>query len=208
MELPVLNHKGQDVGRSIAIGEHMRVEKPNHHVIYLDITRYLAAQRQGTHQTKTRGQVRGSTRKLRKQKGTGYARIGDIKSPLLRGGGHAFAIEPRDYCKQLNKKTKALARKTALWCKLHDKSVVVIENFTFEKPSTKQYLAFLHALSFADQKTLLVFDSPNQILHRSSTNLKQARTTLAATLNTYEILRSDKLIIVEQALETLQNRLK
>ena len=206
MELTVFNHKGEDMGRRMTIPGHMQIETPNPHVIYLYVIQYLAAQRQGTHQTKTRGQVRGSTRKLRKQKGTGYARIGSIKSPLLRGGGHAFALSPRNYAKTLNKKTKLLARKTALWQKIHDQAVIVVENFTFDKPSTKQYLAFLQAFAIADSSSLLVFEEPNPMLYRSSANLKQAQTTLATTLNTYEILRSDKLILFEQALEALQNR--
>ncbi len=207
MELPIINYQGESLGRTVAIAPHIEVKEFNPHVLYLEVQRYLSAQRQGTHKTKTRGQVRGSTKKLRKQKGTGSARIGDIKSPLLRGGGHAFAIQPRTYTKALNRKTKNLARKIALWQKIQEQRLIVVEDFTFDKPNTKQYIAFLNALSTTG-KSLLVLNTPNPTVYRSSTNLPAAVTTLVSTLPAYDILHCDTLIIFEKALEELQNQLK
>ena len=206
MELSVINQQGKSVGRKIALPSYMYGEESDHasHVIYLDIKRYLSAQRQGTHKSKGRSEITGSVRKLRKQKGSGAARVGSIKNPIFRGGGRVFGPTPRDYRLSLNKKTKALARRVAFSHKVQQNEVIVVEDFTFAKPSTKAYATFLRALSVDEKRSVLVLGEKQDSLYYSSRNLPQAHTLLAHTLNTYDILYYDRILLFEQGLARLQ----
>ncbi len=179
--------------------------KPNDHVIYLDVKQHLANKRQGTHSTKGRSEIKGSTRKLRRQKGTGAARIGNIKSPLLRGGGVAFGPKPRDYSFKINKKVKRLARKSALSYKTKDDNVLVLEDFTMETPRTKDYIEILKKFELENKKTLMVLPASDPMIRLSARNLPKAEVILASQLNTYAILHADKLLLVESAIPEIEN---
>lgn len=203
MELAVYNIKGEDTGRKVTLNDEVFGIEPNEHVVWLDVKQYLANQRQGTHKAKERSEVSGSTRKLHKQKGGGGARIGDINSPVLVGGGRVFGPRPRDYRFKLNKKVKQLARRSALSQKMLDGAVKVVENFTFEAPKTKDFLAIAKALQAADKKMLLVFDGQNENVVLSARNLPLASTMRVQDLNTYAVMNAKELVIVEDAVKTV-----
>ena len=209
MELNVINIKGKLTGRKIKLNKNIFEIEPNDHAIYLDVKSYLANQRQGTHKSKQRSEIKGSTRKIKKQKGTGTARAGSIKNPLFKGGGRIFGPSPRDYSQKVNKKVKRLARKSALSIKAKQKSIIIIEDFIMDKPKTKDYLKILLALGVADKKSLLVLGELNKNVYLSSRNLKNSKVVINSQLNTYGISNANNLLISEGAiteLESLLNR--
>lgn len=208
MEIAVLKNTGEETGRKVALSTEIFGVEPNDHAIYLDVKQYLANQRQGTHKSKERNEIAGSTRKIKKQKGTGTARAGSIKNPLFRGGGRIFGPVPRDYSFKVNKKTKQLARKSALTYKAQENGVVVLEDFNFEKPSTKAYLALLGSLSLAGKKTLMVLPERTTNILLSGRNIKNTKVTTAAELNTYDVLNADHLVISESSVSIIENLLK
>ncbi|MFN4233998.1 MAG: 50S ribosomal protein L4 [Bacteroidia bacterium] len=207
MELSVLNIKGSDTKRKAVLVDEIYGVEPNDHAIYLDVKQYLANQRQGTHKSKQRNEVSGSTRKLHKQKGTGGSRKGSIKNPLFRGGGRVFGPQPRDYSFKLNKKVKRLARVSALTYKAQNNGIVVVEDFNFEAPKTKQYVEILNNLKLNDKKTLLVIAEPNNNVYLSSRNLQGARVVTASELNTYDILNANYLILAESSVKKIEENL-
>ncbi|MCE7054015.1 50S ribosomal protein L4 [Algoriphagus sp. AGSA1] len=204
MELAVINQKGEDTGRKISLSDEIFAIEPNDHAIYLDVKQYLANQRQGTHKSKERNEIAGSTRKIKKQKGTGSARAGSIKSPLFRGGGRVFGPKPRDYSFKLNKKVKQLARKSALTYKVKDNSLSVLESISFDSPKTKSYMALLDGLSLGDKKTLLVLPEENTNVFLSSRNLPKAKVVTVNDVNTYQVLHADHLVICEGSISKLE----
>ncbi|MCQ2368887.1 MAG: 50S ribosomal protein L4 [Paludibacteraceae bacterium] len=201
MELSILNIQGKETGRKVTLDESIFGIEPNDHAIYLDVKQYMANKRQGTHKSKERSEVSGSTRKLGRQKGGGGARPGDINSPVRVGGGRVFGPTPRDYSFKLNKKLKQLARKSALAYKVKDNALVVMEDFSFEAPKTKEYIAMLSAIKANDKKSLLVLAEPNNNVFLSARNLEKADVTVSTELNTYKILDAKCLIVTEKALE-------
>ena len=203
MELSVYNIQGQDTGKKVALNSAVFGVEPNDHAIYLDVKQFLANQRQGTHKSKERSEVSGSTRKLHKQKGTGGARIGDINSPVLVGGGRVFGPKPRDYRFKLNKKVKALARKSALTYKAQENAIVVVEDFSFEAPKTKDFVALTKNLQVADKKIVLVLSDQNKNVYLSARNLTNARVITLSDLNTYRVLDNKALVLTESALEAI-----
>lgn len=203
MEVNVLNIKGEATGKVVALNESVFGIEPNDHAIYLDVKQYLAAQRQGTAKSKERSEMSGSTRKLGRQKGGGGARRGDINSPLLVGGARVFGPKPRDYSFKLNKKVKALARKSALSYKVKENALVVVEDFTMEAPSTKGFLQILNNLQVADKKVLVVVAGADKNLYLSSRNLQKATLAAAAKINTYGILNAGVMVVTESALNTI-----
>ncbi|MBW6477971.1 MAG: 50S ribosomal protein L4 [Bacteroidales bacterium] len=205
MELAVYNIDGNKTTKTVELNDSIFGIEPNDHAIYLDVKQFLANKRQGTHATKQRNEVKGSTRKLRRQKGTGAARIGDIKSPVLRGGGRAFGKKPKDYSFKLNKKVKRLARKSALAYKAKDNSVMVLEDFSFEAPKTKKYLEILERFNMLDKKSLLVIPAADRNIFLSSRNIPKARIALASDINTYEILNAQHLVFVESSIKEVEN---
>ena len=205
MELAVYNIDGNKTTKTVELNDSIFGIEPNDHAIYLDVKQYLANKRQGTHATKQRNEIKGSTRKLRRQKGTGAARIGDIKSPLLRGGGRAFGKKPKDYSFKLNKKVKRLARKSALAYKAKDNSVMILEDFSFEAPKTKKYLEILERFNMLDKKSLLVIPAADRNIFLSSRNIPKARIALASDINTYEILNAQHLVFVESSIKEVEN---
>ncbi len=207
MELAVYSIDGNKTAKTIDLNDSIFGIEPNDHAIYLDVKQYLANQRQGTHATKQRNEVKGSTRKLRRQKGTGAARIGDIKSPLLRGGGRAFGKKPRDYSFKVNKKVKSLARMSALAYKVKDNNILVLEDFSFETPKTKQYIELLERFNMLDKKSLLVIPEADKNIMLSSRNLSKARVAIASDINTYQILNAQHLVFVESSLKEVENTL-
>jgi large subunit ribosomal protein L4 len=208
MEVSVLNNTGKDTGRKVNLPDEIFGITPNDHAIYLDVKQYLANQRQGTHKSKERGEITGSTKKLHKQKGTGGSRKGSIKNPLYKGGGRVFGPRPRDYSFKLNKKVKALARKSALAYKASNTAIAVLEDFTLDAPKTKEYLKFLQNFSAVDQKTLLVLSDVNTNVYLSSRNLPKAKVTTVNQLNTYELLHADRLFISESSLPRIEELFK
>lgn len=208
MELTVYKTNGESAGRNVMLDDAIFGIEPNDHAIYLDVKQYAANQRQGTHSTKNKAMVTGSTRKLKKQKGTGTARAGSIKSPLFRGGGTMFGPEPRDYSIKLNKKLKQLARRSALTYKARAEEIVVLENFSMEEPRTRLYVEMLKNLSLGSQKTLLVMPGVDRNVVLASRNLQRTKVILAENLNTYEILNANKLIIAEDSLAKITELLK
>jgi len=204
MELNVLNIKGQETGRKVTLNEAVFGVEPNDHVIYLDVKQYMANQRQGNAKSKERSEISGSTRKLGRQKGGGGARHGDINSPLLRGGGRVFGPKPRDYSFKLNKKVKILARKSALAYKVQEDAIVVVEDFTFEAPKTKEFVNIAKNLKVDGKKLLLVLPSANKNVYLSARNLQRAEVIEAEKVNTYKVLNADVLVITEKSLEALE----
>ena len=204
MELNVLNIKGQETGRKVTLNEAVFGVEPNDHVIYLDVKQYMANPRQGNAKSKERSEISGSTRKLGRQKGGGGARHGDINSPLLRGGGRVFGPKPRDYGFKLNKKVKILARKSALAYKVQEDAIVVVEDFTFEAPKTKEFVNIAKNLKVDGKKLLLVLPSANKNVYLSARNLQRAEVIEAEKVNTYKVLNADVLVITEKSLETLE----
>ena len=199
MELAVLNAQGQETGRKVVLSDAVFGVEANDHAIYLDVKQYLADQRQGTHKAKQRNEVAGSTRKLKRQKGTGGARCGSIKSPLFPGGGRIFGPVPRDYSFKLNKKLKRLARRSALTYKAQANAITVVENLALEAPKTKAVVALAEALKVADKKVLVVLPETNVNLQLSCRNLPYVKTILASSLNTYEVMNASALVMVEGA---------
>ena len=204
MEVKVINISGKETGAKVQLPESVFGITPSDHAIYLDVKQYLANQRQGTHKSKQRNEIAGSTRKLYKQKGTGGARAGSIKSPLFNGGGRVFGPQPRDYSFKLNKKLKSLARKSALSYKAQDNNVVVLEDFTFDSIKTKNYINLVNALNLAGEKTLLVLPAQNNNIYLSSRNIQKAKVITAADLNTYDVLNAGKLLLTADSLKTLE----
>lgn len=204
MELNIYNIKGEDTGRKISMNDSIYALEPNDHAIYLDVKQYLANQRQGTHKSKERNEVAGSTKKLGKQKGGGRARRGDIKSPLLRGGGRAFGPTPRDYSFKLNKKVKQLARKSALSYKAQAEGIVVVDNINFDAPKTKEFLAFTNNLKVADKKLLIVLSEPNKNVYLSARNLQNTEVVTVSELSTYKILNAKSLLISESSVALIE----
>lgn len=207
MELTVYKINGDTTGRTIELNDSIFGIEPNDHAIYLDTKLYLANQRQGTHASKERSQVSGSTRKLKRQKGTGGARSGDINSPLFVGGGRVFGPRPRTYGFKLNKKVKQLARRSALSYKAVEAKITVVEDFNFEKPRTKSYMEMLKKFNLLDKKTLLVVSESNNNVYLSARNLGQAKVSSVLTLNTYEILKAQNILFVESALPVVNQLL-
>ncbi len=207
MEVNILNVSGKETGATVQLPESVFGIEPNDHAIYLDVKQYLANQRQGTHKSKQRNEIAGSTRKLYKQKGTGGARAGGIKSPLFNGGGRVFGPQPRDYSFKLNKKLKALARKSALSYKAQDNNIVVLEDFSFDAVKTKSYVQFTADLNVTDVKTLLVLGTADSNVYLSSRNLKKTKVITADQLNTYDVLNAGKLLLTAGALKTLEEAL-
>ena len=203
MELNVLNIKGQETGRKVTLNDAIFGIEPNDHVIYLDVKQYMANQRQGTAKAKERSEHAGSTRKLGRQKGGGGARHGDINSPLLRGGGRVFGPQPRDYGFKLNKKVKALARKSALSYKAQENAIIVVEDFAMEAPKTKEFLSIVDNLKVNDKKVLMVLPEASKNVYLSARNLQKAECILAANVNTYKVLNADVMVVTEKSLETI-----
>nr|WP_311471476.1 50S ribosomal protein L4 [uncultured Porphyromonas sp.] len=208
MELSVYNIKGEDTGRKITLDDAIFAIEPNDHAIYLDVKQFLANQRQGTHKSKERSEISGSTRKLIRQKGGGGARRGDINSPVLVGGGRVFGPTPRDYGFKLNKKVKALARRSALTYKAQKQEIVVVENFELAAPKTKDFVALSKALQVADKKALFVVEALSDNLVLSSRNLRTARVMNAFQLNTYSVLDCKKLVLSEAAVAVINEQFK
>jgi large subunit ribosomal protein L4 len=208
MELPVLNTSGQETGRNVELNAKIYAVEPNDHAIYLDVKQYLANQRQGTHKAKDRGEVSGSTRKLKRQKGTGGARAGSIKSGTIRGGGRMFGPQPRDYSFKLNKKLKELARKSALSYKAQANDILVLEDFTLDSPKTKKIVDLQNNLKINDKKSLIVLSEANKNLYLSSRNLENVEIVIASDLSTYKIMRAKKLVLVESSLAQMDELFK
>ena len=203
MELTVYNIKGEDTGRKVQLNDNIYAVEPNEHVMYLAVKQYLADQRQGTHKSKERSEISGSTRKLFRQKGTGGARRGDINSPLLRGGARVFGPKPRDYSFKLNKKVKALARRSALTCKVNDNEIIVVEDFTFDTIKTTQMVNILNSFKVNGGRNMFVFTEPNRNVVLSARNIQRTSVVLARNLNTYDILNAKKIFITESALKPI-----
>ena len=203
MEISVLNIKGEDTGRKVTLNESIFGIEPNDHVLYLDVKQFLANQRQGTAKSKERSEHAGSTRKLGRQKGGGGARRGDINSPVLVGGGRVFGPKPRDYRFKLNKKVKSLARKSALSYKAQENAIVVVEDFTFEAPKTKEFVNVAKNLKVDGRKTLLVLPEVNKNVYLSARNLQRTEIMTASALNTYKVLNADVLVVTENSLKAI-----
>jgi large subunit ribosomal protein L4 len=201
MEVSVLNIKGEDTGKKVELNDAIFGIEPNDHVIYLAVKQYLAAQRQGTHKSKERSEITGSTRKLIRQKGGGGARRGDIKSPVLRGGGRVFGPKPRDYWFKLNKKVKNLARKSALSYKAQQNAIIVVEDFNFEAPKTKDFIKMQNNLKIDGKKLLLLLPENNKNVYLSSRNIQRVEVMTASALNTYKVMNANVLVMTENALK-------
>ena len=208
MDIVVKNISGKDTKKKVSLDKAIYEIEPNDHAIYLDVKQYLANQRQGTHKAKERGEVKGSTRKIKKQKGTGTARAGDIKNPLFKGGGRVFGPRPRDYSFKLNIKQKRLARRSALSYKAKEGAIVVMEEFAFDAPQTKKYTEFLESFNALDKKSLLVLSESNKNVYLSSRNLKKAKVVTASEINTYDLMNASSVILAEGSIEIIENILK
>jgi large subunit ribosomal protein L4 len=205
MELAIVNIKGKDTGKKAVLSDAIYGIEPNDHAIYLDVKQYLANQRQGTHKAKERNEVAGTTKKLKKQKGTGGARAGSMKSPIFVGGGTIFGPRPRDYHFKLNKKLKSLARMSALAHKAKENNISIIEDFTLQSPKTKEYISILNTLNLQGKKTLLVIADKNDNIFLSSRNLKRTKVLVATDLNTYDVLHADKILIAEGSISKIES---
>ena len=208
MEIKVLNIAGQETGRTVTLDEQIFGIEPSDHAIYLDVKQILANKRQGTHSAKERGEVAGSTRKLKKQKGTGTARAGSVKSPVFRGGGRMFGPRPRTYDFKLNKKVKALARKSALTYKALEEAILVVEDFNFETPKTKEMVQISNNLKITDNKSLFVLPDENKNIYLSSRNLQGISVITASELNTYQILNARKVVVLESSVSKIEELFK
>jgi large subunit ribosomal protein L4 len=208
MDLIVKNSSGKDTKKKVSLDKAIYEIEPNDHAIYLDVKQYLANQRQGTHKAKERGEVKGSTRKIKKQKGTGTARAGDIKNPLFKGGGRVFGPRPRDYGFKLNIKQKRLARKSALSYKAKEGAITVLEDFSFDVPQTKKYSELLSNLGASDKKSLLVLSDSNKNVYLSSRNLQGAKVVTASQINTYDLMNASSVILEEGSIEVIENIFK
>ena len=207
MEVKVLDIKGKDTGRKVKLSDSVYGIEPNNHAVYLDVKQYLANQRQGTHKAKERAEVAGSTRKIKKQKGTGTARAGSIKNPLFKGGGTVFGPRPRSYSFKLNKSLKRLARKSAFSIKAKESNIIVVEDINFESPSTKNFITFLEALGLENKKSLIVLGDSNKNVYLSSRNLKGSKVVTNLELSTYDILNANNLVLLEGSLEGIEENL-
>ncbi|MDY0780073.1 50S ribosomal protein L4 [Tenacibaculum sp. IB213877] len=207
MKVAVLDITGKDTGRKVELSNEVYGIEPNDHAIYLDVKQYLANQRQGTHKAKERAEIAGSTRKIKKQKGTGTARAGSIKSPVFRGGGRIFGPRPRNYSFKLNKNLKRLARKSALSIQAKDNNLVVVEDFNFEAPKTKEFVNVLKALGLDAKKSLFVVSESSKNVYISSRNLKNSKVVDASGINTYSVLNANKVVISESTLEGIESNL-
>lgn len=205
MELAIYNIKGEDTGRKAVLNDAVFAIDANEHAVYLDVKQYLANQRQGTHKSKERSEVSGSTRKLHKQKGGGGSRIGDINSPVLVGGGRVFGPRPRDYRFKLNKKLKQLARKSVLSAKAQDNQIVVVEDFTFEAPKTKDFVALTKNLKLEGQKLLLLLEGVDKNVYLSARNVPDTKVMTASDVNTYALLNNNAIVLTESGLEVINN---
>ena len=207
MKLAVVNIKGEDTGREINLDKKTFGIEPNEHAVYLDVKQYLAAQRQGTHKVKERGEIVGSTKKIKKQKGTGTARAGSIKSPIFRGGGTIFGPKPRNYDFKLNKKVKRLAAKSVLSAKAKEKQITILEDFNLENPKTKEFASIISKLNKEGKRSLLVVGGQNKNVYLSSRNIKGTKVSTADELNTYDLINSELLILSESSVDLIQKRL-
>ena len=203
MKINVVDTNGKEIGRQVELPDSLFGIEPNEHVMYLAVKQYLANQRQGTHSARERGEIRGSTRKIKRQKGTGTARAGSIKNPLFRKGGRIFGPRPRSYELKLNKKVKQLARASALSAKANSDSIVVVEDFSFDKPKTKEYLNIMKNLGIEGKKVLHLVGERDNVLYLSSRNIQKTNIKEVRQLNTYEILNSDKIVFFESAIEKI-----
>lgn len=207
MEAKVLDFNGKDTGRKVQLSDSVFAIEPNNHAVYLDVKQYLANQRQGTHKAKERAEVAGSTRKIKKQKGTGTARAGSAKNPLFKGGGRVFGPRPRSYSFKLNKSLKRLARKSAFSIKAKETNIIVLEDFNFETPNTKNFINVLKALELDNKKSLFVLGESNKNVYLSSRNLKESKVISSSELSTYDILNTNSLVLLEGSLEVIEENL-
>ena len=207
MELSVYNITGKETSKKVQLNDEIFAIEPNDHCIYLDVKQHLANKRQGTHKSKERCEVSGSTRKIKKQKGTGGARAGDINNPLFRGGGRVFGPRPRDYEFKLNKKVKRLARKSALTYKAKANNIIVLEDFNFDEPKTKKQIELLNNFQLSNEKTLVVVNGVNNNVFLSARNLKKVRVVSANEINTYDIMNANKMIVVESSIKLIEDSL-
>ena len=208
MELKVHNIKGKETDKKVKLDKLVFGIEPNDHAIYLDVKQYLANNRKGLHKSKERGEIAGSTRKIKKQKGTGTARAGSIKNPLFRGGGRIFGPRPRSYDQKVNKKVKKLARKSALAYKAKNKEILILEDFNFSNPKTSEYINIINAFGLETKKTLLVTSDINKNIYLSSRNFKNSKVVINSELNTYEITDANNILILESAVEGIESTLK
>jgi large subunit ribosomal protein L4 len=208
MKLSVYNTEGKETSKTVSLSKDIFGIEPNDHAIYLDVKNYLAAQRQGTHKSKERSDVTGSRRKIRKQKGSGAARVGDIKNPLFRGGGRVFGPRPRSYDFKLNKKVKVLARKSALSQIAKDKKMIILEDFSMDTPSTKDFAEILSNLDQTNNKTLLILTDSNKNILLSSRNLKKTKVVNVSSINTYDLMNAHKLMFVESSIKEIEKNYK
>lgn len=204
MELEIYNISGQKTSKKVKLDANVFGVEPNDHAIYLDVKQHMANRRQGTHKTKERNEVKGSTRKIKRQKGTGTARFGDIKNPLFRGGGRIFGPKPRDYHFKLNKKLKKLARLSALTYKAKDKGIIVLEDFTFDSPKTKSFIEMLNNLELQGKRVLIVLNQNDENLYLASRNIQKTKIVSASSLNTYDILNASSLLVVESSVKEIE----
>jgi large subunit ribosomal protein L4 len=207
MKVAVLDVKGKETGRKVDLSDAVYKIEPNNHAIYLDVKQYMAHQRQGTHKTKERAEIVGSTRKIKKQKGTGTARAGSIKSPVFRGGGRIFGPRPKDYSQKLNKNVKRLARKSALSLKNQDKAIMVVEDFNFDSPKTQDFIQVLKSLGLENKKSLFVLGDSNNNVYLSSRNLKGYEVVTNSELSTYKILNANQIVLLEGSIEGIEANL-
>jgi large subunit ribosomal protein L4 len=207
MKVSVLDINGKDTGRKVELSDAVYGIEPNDHAVYLDVKQFLANQRQGTHKAKERAEIAGSTRKIKKQKGTGTARAGSIKSPVFRGGGRIFGPRPKDYSFKLNKNLKRLARKSALSIQAKENNIIVVEDFTFDAPKTKNFTTVVNALGLEGKKSLFVFAEPNKNVYLSSRNLERSKTVSNSELSTYELLNAGTIVLSEGSLEGIESNL-
>ena len=208
MELVVLNTSGKETGRKVTLDEAICGIEPNPHAVYLEVKQYLAAQRQGTHKSKERSEIAGSTKKLKKQKGSGSARYGDIKSPVFRGGGRIFGPKPRDYRFKLNKALKRLAKKSVLSQKMRDNSIMVLESFNFDAPKTKEFINLNTALGFEGKKALYILPEANKNVYLSSRNLPKTKVLTYNEISSYDLVHAGEIVFLEGAIEKFQENLK
>lgn len=208
MELVVLNTSGKETGRSVSLDEAIFGIEPNQHAVYLEVKQYLAAQRQGTHKSKERNEISGSTKKLKKQKGSGSARYGSIKSPIFKGGGRIFGPKPRDYRFKLNKALKRLAKKSVLSQKMRDNSIKVLEAFNFEAPKTKEFINLNNALGFEGKKALYILPEANKNVYLSSRNLAKTKVLTYNEISSYDLVNAGEIVFLEGAIEKFQENLR
>ncbi len=204
MKVAVLDITGKETGRKVDLSDTIFAIEPNNHAVYLDVKQYLAHQRQGTHKSKERAEIAGSTRKIKKQKGTGTARAGSIKSPVFRGGGRIFGPRPKDYTQKLNKNVKRLARKSAFSIKTQENAILVVENFSFDTPKTKDFIQVLRSLGLENKKSLFVLGDSNNNVYLASRNFKRSEVITSSEISTYKILNANNIVLLEGSLEAIE----